>query len=617
MLMDRRHTAALTLAVAVLVIFCGAARLHAATYYVAREAVNSSDGNPGSEEEPWQTLTHACAEAKPGDTVLAKAGVYHETLEPRSDHVTFRAFGDDRVVIARPKGTLIDPASWSLVPGREFVYQCKADTGGKMVRAGGVAIKLEAIKGVKVASDPVTGEKLDEPVDREFEDRDERRWTTLGDGMLLINLGGANPAEQGVELAQTTFTGIRLATEGARVQGFEVLDATTGIDFAGQRNIVEDCVVRGAETGALVMGFANILRRCALLQCWWGVHCRDNPGAHVIEDNLVIGTGHPMLRNRPPQTDLNAPWGPRCSLRLGNVNFCVLRHNVVADGVWAGWWADVHCYGNYLYGNVMWRIADRGVYNEYPANDTRILYNAITHCWDGITFRSCWRAMAMYNYLAANTNTNVGIWAPDKDIPYLYDNVIAKNLMTGAQRYLSFDDSRGAQQDLPAGWPGEGTTSASGIYRVQSNMVGKNLYRGQPGECFHKFNGARFPTLEAFQKATGMDLSSRRDDNACMEDLCLGLYTVRVPESSRPYEAVAVVGNPVFQGMHSDPLPLAGEDASYFWAQGDADRPRGGKWWGGVFGYSLEWPKFQKRQVRGGPDSAVGAGGRSPGLPAM
>jgi len=594
MLRDPRRTARLTLVVIVLATFCGAASLHAATYYVAQEAANSSDENAGSEDQPWKTLAHACAQAKKGDTVLVKAGVYHETLEPTSDGVTFRVSGDDAVVIARPKGTVIDSASWSLVPGRKSVYQCKAETKGTMVRVDGLALQFEKVQGVKISADPGSGQTFAEPVDRQLEDTDERRWTTLGDGMLLINLGGANPAEHRVELVQDPFTGINLTTEGARVQGFDVIDATTGIALGGQRNVVEDCVVRGADGGAGLRGFANILRRCSLLQCWQGINCGDNPGAQVMEENFIIGTGHPMLQNRPPETDLNSPWGPRCSIRFGNVNFCVLRYNVVADGVWAGWWPDVNCYSTYCYGNVMWRISDRGIYNEYPSNDSRILYNAITHCWDGITFRFCWRTMTMYNYLADNTNTNIGIWAPHVDNPYIFDNVIAKNFMTGAQRYLSFDDNGGARENLPADWPGEGKISPSGRYRLESNIVCNNLYRGQPGECFHKFNGVKFPTLEAYQKATGLDRGSRVDDNARLEDLSLGLYTVRVPESAHPYEAVAVVGNPVLQGIHNDPLPVAGEDAPYFWTQGDADRPRGGEWWGGVFAYTYEWPHFQK-----------------------
>ena len=508
------------------------------------------------------------------------------------------------VGVAPPQGSAIEPASWSKVPERRNVYQCKADTTGKLVRVDGLAVQFEKIQGVKVKTDPGSGQSSPEPVDRQFEDTDARRWTTTADGMLQINLGGDDPADQRVELAPDGFTGIRLTTEGVQVRGFEVRDAQTGILITGRRNVVEDCLVHSASEGVIIKGFANLVRRCAIIRCWWGIVTGDCPGAHVMEENFIIGTGHPALGNRPPQTDLNNPWGPRCSVRFGNVNFCVFRHNVVAEGVWAGWWPDVNCYSNYFYGNTIWRITDRGIYNEYPVNDSRILYNAITHCTDGITFRFCWRTMTMYNYLAANRNTGLALWGPHKDNPYLFDNVIAKNLVTGSRVFLSVQDHYGLQAGLPAGWPGDGEMSASSIYRTRSNQIRDNLYRGQPGEAFADFNGVKFDTLDAFRQAAGMERDSRVDDNARMEDLALGLYTVRVPDSAKPHEAVAVVGNPVRQGVHNDPLPVAAEDAPYFWTQGHANEPRGGEWWGGVFGYTYEWPHFEKpvrRLIRAKP----------------
>ena len=44
-----------------------------ATYYVAQDEPNSSDENPGSEQQPWKTLTPAAETAQEGDTVYIKA----------------------------------------------------------------------------------------------------------------------------------------------------------------------------------------------------------------------------------------------------------------------------------------------------------------------------------------------------------------------------------------------------------------------------------------------------------------------------------------------------------------------------------------------------------------
>jgi hypothetical protein len=48
----------------------------AATYHVAP---NGSDENPGTAERPWATLRHAGGQAKPGDVVKVRAGVYPQT----------------------------------------------------------------------------------------------------------------------------------------------------------------------------------------------------------------------------------------------------------------------------------------------------------------------------------------------------------------------------------------------------------------------------------------------------------------------------------------------------------------------------------------------------------
>ncbi|MCC6445369.1 MAG: hypothetical protein IT210_18155, partial [Armatimonadetes bacterium] len=304
-----------------------------------------------------------------------------------------------------------------------------------------------------------------------------------------------------------------------------------------------------------------------------------------MEENFIIGTGHPSLKNRAPQTDLAQPRGPRCSVRFGNINFCVFRYNVIADGVSAGWWPDVNCYGN-----ILTRIADRGIYNEYPSNDSRILYNAISRCSDGIIYRFCWHTLTMYNYLLDNPVTGLAFWGPHLDNPYIFDNLIAKNVVVGSRIGLSLQDHEGLKAGLPVGWPGTGEIPASARYRMMSNAFQNNLYRPRPDGVFADFNGVKFDTLAQFQKATGMEAGSRADDRSGLEDLALAVYTVSIPESSRPGEAVPVVGNPVRQGVHTEPLPVAAEDAPYFWTQGDAAVPRGGP----AFGFTYEWPNFNK-----------------------
>jgi len=53
------------------------ASLTGTTYIVAPDG---DDSNPGTEATPWQTIQHAAETLAPGDTVYARAGVYHEAV---------------------------------------------------------------------------------------------------------------------------------------------------------------------------------------------------------------------------------------------------------------------------------------------------------------------------------------------------------------------------------------------------------------------------------------------------------------------------------------------------------------------------------------------------------
>ena len=63
------------------------------------DANRGDDSNPGTKEEPFQTLQHAANEMVSGDVCYIQAGVYRETLVPKSDQLTFRNFENDYVLI--------------------------------------------------------------------------------------------------------------------------------------------------------------------------------------------------------------------------------------------------------------------------------------------------------------------------------------------------------------------------------------------------------------------------------------------------------------------------------------------------------------------------------------
>jgi hypothetical protein len=563
------------------------------TYFVAQQDPRAADAHPGSEALPWQTLTQACRTAQADDLVWVKQGVYRETLAPAGDRVTFRAYGDDQVAIAPPDGERLDPAGWQKVPGTASVYQITAAVDPQpLLRVDGLALAYEQVTGTQTISSPIDGSSRTIELRGALDDSLARRWTALDGGILQINLGGDDPARHDITLAPAVFVGINISTNDCRVSGLAIRDASTAIAVSGANNVISDCTVTAAFLGVLMHGRSNVLRRCTLLRCWVGIDAGDCQATHLMEENFIIGTGFPVWRNYSPQTELANPWRSGCSVRYGNTHFCIFRHNVISDGAWAGWWPDVNCYGNYYYGNTMSRITDRGIYNEYPANDSRILYNAVVNCTDGITYRFSWHTMALYNYLANNTHAGLTIWGPHIDNPYLFDNQLAKNVVFGSQTCVVLRDNEGMKvmAGQGDGSPVQTEMPTSGRYRIQSNSFEKNRYRIEPNGIFAEFNDLKFATLDAFQQATGMEQGSQLVAEPEIESLALGLYTVRVPESSRPYEAVPLVGNPVRQGMHIDPLPRAAEDSPYFWKQGDADQLSEGTVWNGALDWQYEWP---------------------------
>ena len=583
----------------------------AATYYVAQQAPNSTDTNRGTEAMPWKTLTHACEVAKTGDVVWVKAGLYAETLAPQCDGLTVQAFGDDSVVIVPPPAQPVDPAAWTKVPDTRNVYQCALDPEGKMVRVDGLAIQFHQTVGEDVFHSPGDGSTIVRPLNAPPLDTLERHWTRTADGMLQINMG-ENPAKHRVELASGRFVGIRLATKDCVVRGIEVRDARTGILCSGGKNVVEYCVVYGAYKGAILgeEGDRNTLHACTFLRNTWGIDCGDLPGFHIMDSNFVIGSGYQPFTNRTPQRDFDRPWGVGTSLRYGNSHMNVFRYNTVTDGTFAGWWPDVNCYSNYLYGNIFTRILDRALYNEYPVNDSAILYNAITKSDTGICSRFSWRMFIMHNYVAGN-DVAVSLWGPHVDNPYVFDNLFARNLFTDSNVYINFADNEGLAAGLPFGWNSDRETSANSRFRSFSNIFTENAFKGPARRNFGTMNGEiTFSTLESFQQMTGMEEGTKLQPDATMEDQGLGLYTVRIPDSSRPDDPVPMIGNPMLTMAHVDPLPVAAEDTPYFWRQGDAATVCGGEGWQYDMGFTYEWPHFGRpvrrliRSLPGGDPTA-------------
>ena len=82
----------------------GMLSLSAATYEVAQQHPQASDDASGTAEQPWKTIARATEEARPGDLVVIRGGVYRERLLVRSSGteqapIRFEAAPGEHVVV--------------------------------------------------------------------------------------------------------------------------------------------------------------------------------------------------------------------------------------------------------------------------------------------------------------------------------------------------------------------------------------------------------------------------------------------------------------------------------------------------------------------------------------
>jgi len=537
------------------------AYIHVATYYVAQNAPNASDENPGREETPWKTLAHAAEMVQEKDTVYIKAGAYREKLELTGDGVTFCAFGDDKVVlVADDSITLIEPSAWSKTPDSEHVYVCEPgiDIGnegkGKILRVDGRAIAFELTQGARREMISGIAETREVQIDRILGDDDLRRWSVRGE-KLYLNLGGEDPANPTpgvrVELIEAGAGGVVLNGKNCRVKSFFFHNCP--ISISGEGNIVSDCLSQ--ESDASVSG-QNIIRRCAFYR-GRSIHIGTNA---VFEENLVVGFGRWVPSKEPPQVAPQMHYGGTLWGRAigGNVvSYELIRYNVIADSALWGFWNDCTGNGAYLYGNTFWRNWSGAIYNEDGCHDTRILYNALVENGaHGIMLSGANRVFIAYNLIAKNTRFGIGS-SLTRQWPNPLDNVVQHNLITGSTAALMFE--------------GKAPLQGRDMYQLMTNNFDHNIYSLLPGGMFARPDIA---TLADFQKLTKMDQNSRMDPSATMEDFGLGTVTFRIPDCDHPEKPVPMVANLMSLSLHQEPVgqdSIVRMDCPFFWNFGDGN----------------------------------------------
>ncbi|MCK4628369.1 MAG: right-handed parallel beta-helix repeat-containing protein, partial [Sedimentisphaerales bacterium] len=236
-----------------LLIACliGPSLASAATYYL--DAVNGNDGNPGTSEQPWQTLAKARSSVTGGDTVIMADGDYGDWSQINGtlydDWVTFQAADGDEVSVDR--------------------ILCIGDTANTAyIKIDGLIITQDGTYGYCIK---VSG----------FDHWEFTNLTLIGDGYVLSDVVGY-----------------------ANGIGIQIYDTANNID-------INNCTIRGTGVSSL-SGFVTGIHIKAnnvsitnsdISDCYTGISIDQSVGVEVIDsaihniasDNIALGGVNDIL----------------------------------------------------------------------------------------------------------------------------------------------------------------------------------------------------------------------------------------------------------------------------------------------------------------------------------
>ncbi len=130
---------------------CGLSSAWAATFYVAPPPLGDDTRNEvqaQDPETPWATLGKAASETRDGDTVIVLPGVYHETLKPKKNNMTWRAEPRRQAILQPPsdEGVVVDEKNGIVIEG--FVVK-GGTTGIRYNKATGGALRDNVVYGAQ------------------------------------------------------------------------------------------------------------------------------------------------------------------------------------------------------------------------------------------------------------------------------------------------------------------------------------------------------------------------------------------------------------------------------------------------------------------------------------
>jgi parallel beta-helix repeat protein len=411
-------------------------------YWVDPRHPESGDGNPGTRERPWRTIGRTTTVLRPGDAVIVRAGVYRETIAPRTGgtpgrRITYAAYPGDEVVVT---GADLVSDGWT--------------RDGPTPQAGASTWR-------RAWTGPPLPDYADEPVFRRelvvadgrvlqpvYRRADLRPGTFFVEGSpeapeaLLVRLPGDGPPFR-VEVAHRTYLFRPLGEDpepacGAagtpgwlRVVGLRFRHAANraqwgAVCFGSEGALVEAVTVE--ETNGLGIAFGgrgHVFRRTASNrngQMGWGGSC----AGCLFEDTEAVGNN---WKGYDPTWEAGGG-------KWHHTTETVIRRHRAHDNEGPGVWLDGANDGNTIEGCTVTNNALAGIMLELETTRTLVQHNRIldtrfsAYSGAGILSQAASRNVFVHNTVAGNVT---GLWLRLDPARRHEDgaNVVLNNVLVG------------------------------------------------------------------------------------------------------------------------------------------------------------------------------------------
>lgn len=454
------------------------------TYVVAQRHRQASDAGPGTERQPFKTISKAAALAGPGDTVLIHAGLYREWVAPprggeEGRPVTYQAAPGEQVIV---RGSEIYTGQWKPVSDRPGVFSTQIPesffTAGfnpfkqiiEAARGGGRQGQI-FINGVELTECHDVVRSGRRATTRTFESRgidtmyqQPASWATDDGDTIYIHVPAtAKPFDQcqiEISVRRHGFVPLRRAQNYIILRGFTFEHCANGTAFpqmgmvscrSGQHWIIENNTIRFAKTVGLDCGAeAEFDRDIWLLpdtvdedrfrvgghRDTWGLPDRRIAGRHLILNNIVTDNGQCGIAglfsdgtvvkgNIIARNARVIPGYESGGIKIHGLTGGIVEGNLVRDNDSWGIWLDCGYMGSRVTRNVVLNNAPSGIFFELSEGPGWIDNNIVAYNrGQGIYTHDAHGVVVAHNLIFSNETFGV----------YMH---IATNRSTSAYHYLT------------------------------------------------------------------------------------------------------------------------------------------------------------------------------------